>query len=306
MRKAVLLLIAAILSVTVFTGFCMADQQSIIRVGEGRACMGDEYSKNQTIVRAEKKAKDKAVRDATTYIESQYSEKVTEIHKDDQVIDEKLFSDLVEAYSKAEVRVLDTVEKSWDDVNECYFVKMRLEIIPKEPPVKVQNQLDNLDNPTIPLVVKVWTDKPQYNKGDRINIFVKGNKPFFARVVYKDINGNLLQLLPNSFRKNNYFQGGSIFQIPSGMDQFNLEVQPPFGEENIIVYASTKRLGLIDKQEIGGGLQLVKDNSKDLEVKTRAIGIIPATSSTGSGSSASNPDDTGEFYEASATLTTQE
>ena len=32
-----------------------------------------------------------------------------------------------------------------------------------------------------PLTVKIWTEKKRYRKGERITIYMKGNKDYFAR-----------------------------------------------------------------------------------------------------------------------------
>jgi len=61
-----------------------------------------------------------------------------------------------------------------------------------------------------------------------------------------------------------------ILEIPSGNDRFELEVSPPFGEENIIVYSSLTPLGDINLQETGGVYQ-VKTTAKDVGVKTRGV-----------------------------------
>ena len=53
----------------------------------------------------------------------------------------------------------------------------------------------------------------------------------------------MVQILPNPYRNENYFQGGAVYEIPSGNDRFDLEISPPFGKENITVYASTSPLG---------------------------------------------------------------
>ncbi|MBI5971161.1 MAG: DUF4384 domain-containing protein, partial [Deltaproteobacteria bacterium] len=53
-------------------------------------------------------------------------------------------------------------------------------------------------------------------------------------------------------RGNNYFNGGVIYEIPSGEDRFELDVSPPFGEENITVYASPSQVGEIDLKPSGG------------------------------------------------------
>jgi hypothetical protein len=85
--------------------------------------------------------------------------------------------------------------------------------------------------------------------------------------------------LPNPYRQDNYFQGGVIYEIPSGKDKFELEVNPPFGEESITVYASVAELGDIDlKQE--GPVYEVKTKSQDIGVKSRGIKIKETSSGT--------------------------
>ena len=39
-------------------------------------------------------------------------------------------------------------------------------------------------NPGAPLIVSVWTERKQYREGDEIKIFLKGNKDFYARIIY--------------------------------------------------------------------------------------------------------------------------
>ena len=63
-----------------------------------------------------------------------------------------------------------------------------------------------------------------------------------------------------------------IPEIPSGNDRFELEVNPPFGEENIIVYSSLAPLGDINLKETGGVYQ-VKTTAKDVGVRTRGINL---------------------------------
>ncbi|MDI6745075.1 MAG: DUF4384 domain-containing protein [Thermodesulfovibrionales bacterium] len=106
-------------------------------------------------------------------------------------------------------------------------------------------------------------------------IYIKGNKPFYVRVIYEDTTGNLIQILPNPHRKDNYFNGGVIYEIPSGNDKFELEVSPPFGEESIIVYASVSQLGDLSLKKEDGIYQ-VKTKPKDIGVKTRSIKIKEA------------------------------
>ncbi len=102
---------------------------------------------------------------------------------------------------------------------------------------------------------------------------MKGNKPFYARLLYRQTDGSLVQILPNPYRKENYFQGGVVYEVPSGPDNFELKVTPPFGEEHIILYASTQDLGDIEL-EVSGGVYTVKTLSKGLGDRIRGIKIV--------------------------------
>ncbi len=264
--------------------------QSTIKIAEGSACMGDDKSRKQTETAALAEAKRNAVESVKTYVSSATEVKDFELQKD-----------LVSAYANATVEVLETLEKSWykdPGQGDCYRIKLKAEVIPDEKAMKKAGAKASdaaLDDPSLPLTVKVWTDKTSYAAGEKIRIYLKGNKPFFARVLYRDAAKNTLQLLPNPYRQDHYFQGGVIYEIPSGNDRFELEVNPPFGEENIIVYASVSELGDL-KLKDEGSVYAVQTRSKDIGVKTRGVKITAA--SDGAGQAA-------EFSEVKAVVKTR-
>jgi hypothetical protein len=262
--------------------------QSTITESEGYACMGEDKSRKQTEQAAMADAKRKAIEKVSSYIKSETHIKDFELEKD-----------LVSAYSNAAVKVIHEIEKAWykdAQLGDCYKAKIKAEVIPDEKAMeKVAKSKQAADDPSAPLAVQVWTDKKEYKTGEKIKIYIKGNKPFYARVLYKDVKGGLLQLLPNPYRKENYFNGGVIYEIPSGNDKFDLEVSPPFGEENIIVYAGTAPLGDISLQAEGGVYQ-VKTRSKDIGNKTRGVVLKEKTGSKASAAS--------EFFEEKAVVKT--
>jgi hypothetical protein len=246
--------------------------QSSITESEGYACMGEDRTKRQTEETALQDAKRKAIEQVSTYIQSET-----------QVKDFELQKDIVNAYANAKVRIIESQGK-WDSeppkVGDCYRLKIKAEVIPDEEAMKRISQSKELDDPSAPLKVKVWAEKNQYKAGERIKLFLKGNKPFYARVLYKQADGTLVQILPNPYRKDDYFQGGVIYEIPSGPDRFELEVTPPFGEESFIVYASTGELGSLELEQ-AGGVYKVRTNLDDVGEKTRGIKIVEAGSKKG-------------------------
>ena len=241
-----------------------AAQSTIVDV-EGNACMGDDKSRKQTEQAAMADAKRNAAERAVTYLRSET-----------QVKDFAVEKDLIAAYSNAAVKVIQELEKSWYKdaaTGECCRTKIKAEVVPDEKAMNKAAQVkDFADDPSAPLKVKLWTDKQEYKQGDKIKIYLKGNKPFHARILYKDTAGNLLQLLPNPYRSEAYFNGGIIYEIPTGNDRFDLEVSPPFGQESISIYTSTSPLGDINLTA-QGDVYRVMTKPTDVSRLTRGVKV---------------------------------
>ena len=262
--------------------------QSTITESEGYACMGEDKSRKETEQAAMTDAKKRAIEFISTYVTTE-----------SQVKNFQLEKDLVSAYSNATVKVIQEVEKSWykdPSAGDCYRVKIKAEVIPDENAMdKISKSKQLVDDPSALLIVNIWTDKKEYQSGEKIKIYIKGNKPFYAVVLHKDVKGGLLQLLPNPYRKENYFNGGVIYEIPSGNDRFELEVNPPFGEESVSVYASTSPLGDINVKDIGGVYE-VKTKHDDIGARTRGVKLVEKSDTQKTSAS--------EFFEEKATLKT--
>lgn len=239
--------------------------QSIITEGEGYACMGDDKSRKTTESTAVADAKRNATESAASYIKS-------ETHVKDAILEK----DLLSAYANAQVKVLQELMKEWykeQGLGDCFRVKLKVEVVPDEGTMAMNSKKSRevlADDPTAPLSVKVWTDKKEYAQGERMKVFIKANKPFYANVVYKQADNTLMQLLPNPYRAQNYFNGGVVYEIPSGEDRFDLEVAAPFGIESVTVYASTAPTGNLDVTPTGGVFSIV-NKSSEIAQTTRGI-----------------------------------
>lgn len=285
--------------------------QSIITQSEGVAC--GENSSNTSgaekaaLADAEKKARENVL----AYIK-------------EQTADQNLRSNLLSLYEQSSVKVINEISKGWDKVKpECYNMIVQAEVVPTEntAPMKKRGMKvvetvaasSIIDSPSAPLNVNVWTDKSDYSAGEKVKISLKGNKPFYVRVVYKDAGGNLVQLLPNPFRGDNFFYGGTLNYLPSQHDRFELEVGAPFGQEEIVVYASTAPLGEIDVKPAGTVYE-VKMAYADIGRRTRGVGgvrTIPLASTPQSNVEAAQTERPremvmAEFSESSVTIKTRE
>lgn len=238
-------------------------EQSSITKADGYSCMGVDHSRKQTENLALQDAKRNAVEFSKTYIESET-----------QMENFQLKKDLVTAFSKANVKVIEVLNEVWDDpsTGDCYTIKIQAEVIPAEAEMqKVVASGAMMEDPRAPLTLKVWTNQENFTAGDVMKVFIKGNKPFFGRLIYIDVNGTNLQILPNPNRRENYFQGGVIYEVPTGMDKFDLTVGEPFGSEKVVLYGSTSPLGQLSTTNLGAVLQ-VKEPEK-VAAKTRGISI---------------------------------
>ncbi|MDW7972856.1 MAG: DUF4384 domain-containing protein, partial [Thermodesulfovibrio sp.] len=150
--------------------------QSAITESEGYACLSEDRTKRQTEETALQDAKRKAIEQVSTYIQSET-----------QIKDFELQKDIVNAYANAKVRIIE-LKGIWDSeppkIGDCYRVKIKAEVIPDENSMKKISQASLIDDPSLPLRVQMWTEKREYQAGEKIKIFLRSNKPFYARVVY--------------------------------------------------------------------------------------------------------------------------
>ena len=282
------LLLAFLLSS--FPAFAQGAKQysktSMIVEAEGSACLGQERSRAQT----EKLALAEARRAASEMV-------MTHVTSETNVKDGELADDLINAYSKATIRVLEELEKGWAKsdgsggfVDDCYRVRIKAEVIPAAvDSVKLAVASKAIDNPKAPLTVELWTEKDVYNIGDDMKFYFRANKPFYARAVYVDAEGNHIQV--TSRGKSKYYMGGVTYEIPGDNDRFVLRITPPLGQEKLILYTSTQPMDGYAGQEMGD-LFLVSASYKSLGATTRGLTVLHGVSGKAGGKA--------EFAEAKA------
>lgn len=288
MKKVILLV--AVLLLAALPAFAAS---SAITEAEGYSCMGYDKSRKATEDDALANARRQALEYAATYVKSET-----------KVEDATVLKDLLEAYANGTVRILQELQRTWytdPKTGECFRIRVKAEILPDTKAMdRVAAKPALADDPGAPLNVRVWTDRQTYRQSEQIRIFLKGNRPFFARVIYRDTKGQILQLLPNPYRSDNYFQGGVVYEIPSGNDRFQLEVVPPFGEEKIMVYASSSPIGDL-QLEAAGGVYEVRTKAADMDVKVRGVSVVKAPAKN---AKPDGPVAGAGFFETSATLRT--
>lgn len=208
--------------------------------------------------------------------------------------------DLMNAYANGTIRELGRPAEKWynDPVQgDCCEVEVQLEAIPKAEEMAKMAAKFSPDDPRAPLTVQVWTDQKIYQEGEKFKVHLKANKSFYGTVVYQDAGGARVQLLPNPYRKQNFFAGNTLYELPDAEDKYELVVTPPLGGEKITVYASNSPLGELST-EAAGNVYLVTGSQQQNELRTRSIRFAPKAGATGTATAA-------EFFEASTELTTR-
>jgi len=294
--KIVIIFIPICLILNLFGLVCGMDSQSNLSKNtvEKRSCIQtvDGYaflSENMTLAETRKaafiNAKRQALEMAQTFIQSKTS-----------VQDLEIVADRIDTTSEGAVTIIEQKDLGVEN-NTRYHVWIKAEVKYGIKPPKDKYIPPNYMNETSSLTVKVWTSKERYRKGDSIQIFLKGNKDFYARVVDISSDGNIIQLLPNHFRQDSLFKADKTYKIPDQNDRFNLTVTPPYGVDKIVVYASAAPLGSVPMESVGNGLHRYHGTTSSLALKTRGIKISPIDNKNNS---------IADFYETACTITTGE
>lgn len=252
-------------------------KRSCIIEADGYATISDYANLAETKAAAYTNGKRQALEAAKAYLQSKTSGTDFETEYD------LIWSDTEGAVTVLEHKDHGVLDKA------RYHVWIKAEIVynlkPKKPSVSLPSTMEK----DAPLTVKVWTSKKEYKDGERMEIYVQGNRDFYARIIDITSSGDIIQLLPNDYRKINSFKAGKLYSIPDQDDHFGLVVTAPCGEDRIVVYASDVPLGQINMEPVGQGLGLYKGTMESLATAARRVSIVPCGSSSCSAA---------EFYEA--------
>ena len=278
-QKTLLMAIAMLLTLSISSLPIGANQKSVlpgsepgngkrscIQAVDGYAYLSEDMTLAETREAAFSNAKRQAVEMAKTYISTRT-----------KVVNLETEYDIILSESEGAVSILEQKDLGVEK-NTRYHVWIKAEV---EYSVLPKSGLDiaaALENKNAPLTVKIWTAKKQYRRGEVIQIFMQGNRDYYARIININTEGNIIQLLPNDFRRRNSFNAGKIYRIPDTGDRFVLRASPPYGQDRIIVYASEAPLGDVAMEAVGQGLNRFRGNVDSLAAKTRGIQLEPDTS----------------------------
>ena len=258
------------------------EKRSCIQNVDGYAFLSENMTLAETRAAAFGNAKRQAIERSRTYIKSKTN-----------VENFVLKSDEITATSEGAVTILEQKDHGIEN-NTRYHVWIKAEVEYMLNPGKHVDIANKIEQDAL-LTVKVWTPKKKYKEDEDIEIFILGNRDFYAKIVDITSTGKIIQLLPNEYSKTNFFKGETVYKIPGPDDHFDLTVKAPYGQDQIVVYASEVPLGNLDMEQADNGLRQYRGSRTEFASKTRGIAVVGPDQGTASEA---------EFYEATWTLRT--
>jgi hypothetical protein len=135
------------------------------------------------------------------------------------------------------------------------------------------------------LDVRIWTDRKEYKNGEKIILYLQGNRDFQGKVIKIDPEGSVHQILPNNYRQLSSFEKDKRYMIPDEGDRYQLSAQPPLGTVRFIVYATPLPMSQVNMTTTTGGIFKYRSSEKFFGRSVRHI--IPT-----------GEEQLAEFYEA--------
>jgi hypothetical protein len=118
---------------------------------------------------------------------------------------------------------------------------------------------------------RIWTDKKEYEEGQKIVLYVQGNKEFYGKVVKIDTTGHIHQILPNNYRLISSFEKGKRYVIPDEADRYEILVEPPFGTIRFVVYAAPLPMHQVNLKTTAGGILQYRGSEESFHSSVKHI-----------------------------------
>ncbi|MCE9607987.1 MAG: DUF4384 domain-containing protein [Planctomycetia bacterium] len=139
-----------------------------------------------------------------------------------------------------------------------------------EAPAKDDPEAIKQEDPSFFVRIGVDRVTRQYRHGDPLVVKVTSESDAYAYVLYKQADGKVYQIFPNSAQPDNLLRAKQPTSIPAEGDTFTWTVGAPYGRETLKVIASKEKLPSLSAQELYEGRfnkvppQVVEDTKKAL------------------------------------------
>jgi hypothetical protein len=114
------------------------------------------------------------------------------------------------------------------------------------------------------LAVEAWTDRGSggvYHNGEDLVINVFANKDCYLKIYHVSVTGQQQVIFPNQYHPSPLIEGKKVIRMGDDHAAFWFYLEPPYGTEFILVYASTTPFvssGLSEKPQSVSGADMAK------------------------------------------------
>jgi len=157
------------------------------------------------------------------------------------------------------------------------FKKILLIIFLCNPQIILSADLNSLEKQFEPIDVEITThlgDAQTFVEGDQISFMMSLNKDAFVYLFYQDVNGQVLQLVPNSAQSSNFYQAGLFIPVPGQRAKFKFTVQPPFGEDRLWVFVLDTAIQKLPGEQLINGLKLIELSIPQIKSKIKSQALV--------------------------------
>lgn len=100
-------------------------------------------------------------------------------------------------------------------------------------------------NPNQPFSASLWTDKTNYNPGDKLRAYFRVSRDSYVYLFDIDTTGKVSLIYPNIYSTNNFRRANTSYVLPDN-SRYNLTVGGPPGVEQLVLIATPKKIENVD------------------------------------------------------------
>ena len=113
-------------------------------------------------------------------------------------------------------------------------------------------------------------DQQVFQRGDVLKFLLSLNRKAYLYVFYQTADQQLIQLIPNQHKNNNFFKADIFIEVPDEASPYQFIVSPPWGKESVYGIAVDTPLQF-EGTQLANGLKRL-DISID-EIKERVVNM---------------------------------
>ena len=126
----------------------------------------------------------------------------------------------------------------------------------------------------------LWIDKGNggiYREGEKLYVNVRTGEDCYLKLIYLDAGGKRIVIFPNSFQRETRIKAGRVYQVPDDRAGFDFRIQPPFGAETLVAFASTEPFPPDAGRQVGNGMVLLKESIATIARNHRGVGVVKSS-----------------------------